>query len=328
MMKSKGILVVLGVLACLFGCGGSGNGGITQQGGAGGPAAGAIWQALTPMPTARLEFATASAEGLIYVIGGRDSAVPVTPKPLLATVDVYDRASDTWSSAPDLPIALAGLMAVGVDDKIYVMGGEQTDAMVSKALFEFDPATQIWRQLADLPLASHFSAHAAVAGQIFVAGGANAGFQVADLYRYDLATDTWTVGAPMGNPREGARGVNMNGQFLVHGGKTATHAQDAGYRRVLESYEPITDIWTSVEPGEPRGDFGIAAFDGLAFMFGGSNVARTLDWVHAYDPVADTWITKTALPKELGFTAAEVSGDEILVFSAEDTFSYRPANDP
>jgi hypothetical protein len=63
-------------------------------------------------------------------------------------------------------------------------------------------------------------------------------------------------------------------------------------------------------------------------MFGGSNVARTLDWVRAYDPVADTWIAKTALPKELGFTAAEVSGDEILIFSTDDTFAYVPANDP
>jgi N-acetylneuraminic acid mutarotase len=243
-------------------------------------------------------------------------------------MEIYDLANDAWSPGPDLPIAVSGLMAVGLGDKIYAMGGEMATALASNALFVFDPATQIWTQLADMPLASQKSAVAGMDGEILVSGGHNAGFQVADLYRYNLATDTWTVGTPMSGAREGARGVGIDGRFLVYGGKTATHAQDAGYRRVLQGYDPITDMWTTLEPGEPRGDFGIAVVNGLVYTFGGSNVARTLNWVRAYDPVANTWTAKTDLPMELGFTQAETLGDDILVFSTDDTLLYTPANDP
>jgi N-acetylneuraminic acid mutarotase len=182
--------------------------------------------------------------------------------------------------------------------------------------------------MADMPMASQFSAVAGMDEEILVAGGHDAGFQVANLYRYNLATDTWTVGTPMSDAREGARGIGTNGRFLVYGGKTATHAQDASYRRVLEGYDPITDMWTALESDEPRGDFGIAVVNDLVYTFGGSNVARTLNWVRAYDPVANTWTAKTALPMDFGFTQAETVGEQILVFSTDDTLRYTPANDP
>jgi N-acetylneuraminic acid mutarotase len=280
------------------------------------------------MLTPRLEFAAAAAGGLIYVIAGRDALAAITPKPQLATMDIYDPASDTWTQGPDLPIAVSGLMAVGIGDKIYAMGGEMATALPSKALFEFNPATQSWTQLANMPVAREISAVAGMDMEIFVAGGHDAGFQVADLYRYDLATDAWTVGTPMSDAREGARGIGINERFLVYGGKTGPHAQDAGYRRVLEGYDPITDMWMALEPGEPRGDFGIAVVNDLVYTFGGSNVVRTLNWVRAYDPVANTWTAKTALPMELGFTQAETIGDQILVLSTNDTLLYTPANDP
>jgi non-specific serine/threonine protein kinase len=327
-LRSKGILIVAVALYTLSGCGGGSSGNSAGPNGNGGEPIGTIWSTMSPMPTPRLEFATAAAGGLIFVIAGRDALAAMTPKPQVATMEIYDPANDTWSAGPDLPIAVSGLMVVGLGDKIYAMGGELATALPSSALFEFDSAIQTWTQLADMPVASQLSAVAGLDGEILVSGGHNAGFQVADLYRYNLAMDTWTVGTPMSDAREGARGVGINGRYLVYGGKTATHTQDAGYRRVLQSYDPITDMWTTLEPGEPRGDFGIAVVNGLVHTFGGSNVARTLDWVRAYDPVANTWTAKTALPMELGFTRAETIGDDILVFSTDGTLMYTPANDP
>jgi N-acetylneuraminic acid mutarotase len=326
-MRSKGLLIVVVALHVLSACGGSNNGEPAPNGNGGG-SAGPIWSTLSPMPTPRLEFATAAAGGLVYVIAGRDALAAITPKPQLATMDIYDPANDTWTQGPDLPIAVSALMAVGIDDKIYVAGGETANSMPSAALFEFDPVAQTWTQLADMPIGSQMSAIASLDGEILVSGGHAAGFQVAALYRYKLAADVWAVGTPMSDEREGARGISIDGQFLVYGGKTATHPQDASYRRILEGYDPITDTWTALAPGDPRGDFGIAAVNGLVYMFGGSNVARTLDWVRAYDPVLNTWIAKTALPMEMGFTQAETIGDQVIVFSMDNSLAYTPSNDP
>ncbi len=327
-MRSKGLLIVVAALHVLSACGGGSNNADPAPNGNGGGPAGPIWSTLSPMPTPRLEFATAAASGLVYVIAGRDALAAITPKPQLATMDIYDPANDTWTQGPDLPIAVSALMAIGINDKIYVMGGETANAGPSTALFEFDPVTQAWIQLADMPMASHKSAIAGMDGEILVSGGHGGGFQVAALYRYNLATETWSVGTPMSESREGVRGVGMDGQFLVYGGKTATHPQDASYRRILEGYDPITDMWTALAPGDPRGDFGIAVVNGLVYMFGGSNVARTLDWVRAYDPVTNTWTAKTALPMAMGFTQAETIGDQVIVFSMDNSLAYTPSNDP
>jgi hypothetical protein len=48
---------------------------------------------LAPMPTARGDLAAAAAAGLVYVIGGFDTAGgPV------ATVEIYRAASNTWTA--------------------------------------------------------------------------------------------------------------------------------------------------------------------------------------------------------------------------------------
>jgi N-acetylneuraminic acid mutarotase len=328
-MKNQGRLVLAAALLVLQACGGSGNGNNPPPDGDGGDGpTGPVWSTMTPMPTPRLEFATASAGGLVYVIGGRDALASITPKPQVATMEVYDPATDTWSTGPDLPIAASGMMAVGAGSKIYALGGDVLNTFASNALYEFDPATQTWLQLADMPESRYFSAAAQVNGQVLVAGGRSGGFEVASLYRYDIAADTWTVGTPMSEVRAGAKGTGVDGQFLVYGGETATYPLDAGYRRLLESYDPVMDLWTTLDPGEPRRDFGAAVVNGIVYTFGGNNVARSLDMVRSYDTQANAWDVKTALPAALSFVQAEVAGDEILVFSTQDTLLYSPANDP
>src|SRR5436190_896637 len=58
------------------------------------------WQTLAPMPAARQELSSAVLNGLIYVIGGYDSAGQST-----SSVFVYHPQSNSWSTAASLPIA-------------------------------------------------------------------------------------------------------------------------------------------------------------------------------------------------------------------------------
>src|SRR5215216_5054316 len=71
----------------------------------GGPA----WRRLAPVPTERTEVAAAAVGRRIWVLGGYapDGAS-------LATAEVYDTVTNSWSRGPDLPVAVNHAMAAAL----------------------------------------------------------------------------------------------------------------------------------------------------------------------------------------------------------------------
>jgi len=86
------------------------------------PVSAQTWTTRASMPTARAQAAVVLApDGLIYVIGGYDSASESTG---LTSVQAYNPTTNTWSTKASLPNATRGATAtVGLDGKIYVFGG-------------------------------------------------------------------------------------------------------------------------------------------------------------------------------------------------------------
>jgi len=79
------------------------------------------WTMKSEMPTAIHALSTSALDGKIYTIGGY---VPgVSGYPGVATVEVYDPATDSWATAPDMPTGRFGPRTSVVDGKIYVIGG-------------------------------------------------------------------------------------------------------------------------------------------------------------------------------------------------------------
>jgi N-acetylneuraminic acid mutarotase len=282
------------------------------------------WTPKTAMPSPRLEFAVAAVNDLVYAIGGRDDTVLVTPRPPTVVVEVYDPVNDSWTNGPSLPEPIANASAVAINGRIYVIGGVPEFAPETRSVYEFDPTTQLWTSKADLPFARSAAAAAAHGGQIYVAGGRDGGMQSSTLLLYDPVTNLWNAGSPMSHAREGAGADVINGRILVYGGYTTTDSQDNGYRRLLESYDPVMDQWTELAPGDPHRDMGVAAFDGVLYTFGGHNFARALDWVRAYDSVSDTWSSDKSLPVPMSYAQAVAIGDRIYVFGTSDTFEFAP----
>lgn len=282
------------------------------------------WTPKAAMPSPRLEFAIAAVNELVYVIGGRDDTVPVTPRAPTAIVEIYDPANDSWVPGPSLPEPIASARTLAVNSRIYVIGGVPEFAPETTAVYELDTVTQLWTSKSDLPFARSAAAAAAHGSQIYVAGGHEGGMQSSTLLHFDPATNLWSAGSPMSYAREGSVADVIDGKVLVYGGHTTTFVQDAGYRRVLEEYDPVTDQWTELAPGDPRRDMGAAAFDGVLYTFGGHNVARALDWVRAYDSVSDTWSSDKPLPVPMSYAQAVAVGDRIYVFGTSDTFEYAP----
>ncbi len=96
------------------------------------------WTEKADMPTYRHALSTSVLYGKIYAIGGY---VPgVAGYPGVATVEIYDPATDTWTTAPDMPTGRFGPRSSVVDGKIYVIGGQArwiTTAYVT--VEEYDP---------------------------------------------------------------------------------------------------------------------------------------------------------------------------------------------
>ena len=112
------------------------------------------------MPAARQEIATAVFNGLIYVIGGFDSAGQSTD-----SVFVYNPQSNSWSTAASLPIVNNHGAAAAANGQLFAFGG------VSNRVFVYNPAGNSWSEVASMTFAHGDTAAVAVINnKIYVAG--------------------------------------------------------------------------------------------------------------------------------------------------------------
>jgi N-acetylneuraminic acid mutarotase len=81
------------------------------------------WTRKSEIPTKRRGLTTSVLDGKIYVIGGYLPGTYTEGWPGVTTVEVYDPATDTWTTAPDMPTGKFGPRASAVQGKIYVIGG-------------------------------------------------------------------------------------------------------------------------------------------------------------------------------------------------------------
>src|SRR4051794_6237012 len=76
---------------------------------------GGEWETFTYMPSDRQELATAVLNGKIYVIAGLNESGAST-----ATVDVFNPATNTWSSAHPIPFATNHEAAAVAAGRLYI----------------------------------------------------------------------------------------------------------------------------------------------------------------------------------------------------------------
>ena len=117
-------------------------------------AAGSQWTALTSMPIALMDVEATIAlgpvesgtvAGAVYVFGGRDATGAT-----VSSVQIYDIATDSWSSGTAMPTArsnaMAGLVSVGAleDGTIAVFGGADVNFFNLDVTELYDPLTDTW----------------------------------------------------------------------------------------------------------------------------------------------------------------------------------------
>ncbi|MFC5850071.1 Kelch repeat-containing protein, partial [Deinococcus petrolearius] len=130
------------------------------------------WRVAAPLPLPRHHLGSAVLGGLIYAVGGQqghDSQL-VTQ----SAVQVYDPATDAWTSRAALPRArghISGSTFV-LGGRLIVAGGEVAHDRAVADVTAYDPATNTWTALTPLPAARASGVAAALGQGYLYTGGA------------------------------------------------------------------------------------------------------------------------------------------------------------
>lgn len=263
------------------------------------------WSTKASMPTARTEVSGAALEGKIYVIGGLDADGAT-----LATVEVYNPASDTWISAPELPEPRHHAATAVWNDRLYVIGGySDIDFTPQASVFIYDPVASAWTAGPSLPEPRGAHVAASTAGHIYIVGGMTLQGVSSELLRLDPATNQWQQLPPMPTPREHLAAAMVGNELLVAGGRQG--GLDTNLDE-LEIFNIVEQKWRSGSklPTARGGVSGVASSEHF-FVNGGESLFRTFAAVEGYDFTASVWREFPGLPTPRHGTASAVI-DNIL----------------
>lgn len=237
------------------------------------------WSPLAPLATARANhFAVVLADGRILVGGGESAA---SPPVALASVEIYDPPSATWTTAAPMKTArsFAGATLLS-DGRVLVAGGEPLGGTPTPiaAAEVFDPKSGTWSPAGTLLLARTRAAVVTIGDRALIAGG-NALDKMGALPEtssaevFDPKSSTWTAAAPMRVARTGFSAAGLpSGRALVAGSTVATATPPAIETHTLvELYDPVLNAWLLVGPSAvPRTGASVTSLgDGRAVLIGG-----------------------------------------------------------
>jgi N-acetylneuraminic acid mutarotase len=134
------------------------------------------WERIADAPSARNSAAAAVIDDKIYVVGGRQMVRQADgrQRPVnVATLEVYDPATNRWETRAAMPQSQGGLAAAAHGGKLYVFGGEQfvPTSKVFADAWVYDPRADRWSALPPMPTPRHGHGAAVVGNRIFLMGG-------------------------------------------------------------------------------------------------------------------------------------------------------------
>jgi hypothetical protein len=139
-----------------------------------------------------------------------------------------------------------------------------------------------WTAATPYPINIVRYAFAQVGESLYVIGGVSDGTRVADVNRYDAATNTWTPRAALAVATEAPSGAYLNGKIYV---------ADGDLDNVLRIYDIASNSWSTggSRIGVSNG-YGAAAgaYNGKVFFVGGST-SGPLDVTSIYDVATNSW---------------------------------------
>ncbi len=232
------------------------------------------------------------------------------------------KVTGCWATESVLPTQILDAGGAGIGDKLYVVGGKNSQHRDS--LYIYDTLTDTWSSGPALPGGGvENPATAVLDGRLYVFGGSTAAFSGAsgNAAVYDPGTNAWTSLPAMPVARGGATAQVDNGAIYVIGGLGADGASLA----TTSVFTPGPGTWTSGPTmATARDNPASAVLDGTVYVFGGrtrlangSVTAELLTSVETLSSGASAWSAGVALPTGRRTAAAAALGGRILVLGGE-----------
>src|SRR5215217_5941864 len=234
------------------------------------------WESRAPSGPARQEVSYVQVGGKFYLAGGS------------TTHEVYNPATNAWSTIAPLPQQLDHIQGVEVAGLIYYIGGlQQWPGPNVNTVYIYNPATNTFQQGAPMPRGRGAGGVAVYSGKIYYAGGLNNSVAVPWFDVYDPAANTWTQLPDMPTARDHFHAAVVNGKFYAIGGR---NVQINATTTVNQAFDFATSKWTSGLAPLPtaRGGFGAAALGDEVLIIGGEGNGQTYHTVEAYNTVTNT----------------------------------------
>jgi hypothetical protein len=221
--------------------------------------------AIAPMGSPRTQHtATLLPDGRVLVTGGAtsfDLSDPVASlASALASSELYNPASNSWSAGPNLPNPTIGHTATLLGNgRVLIVGGVRVPTLfgvplpsVSNDARLYNPATNTLQTLPNIPGPRVYHGAARLAdGNGLVYGGGDGSFitlnftALASSYRFNTASNTWTAVGNLGVPRAYPNTVELGTRVYTAGGLSSVDiTSGTGNPAVaIEVFDSATNLW-------------------------------------------------------------------------------------
>ena len=279
--------------------------------------------------TGRHENSFVQAGDKFYLMGGRENS---------RTVDIYDYASDSWTSLVDsAPFEFNHFQAIEYQGLIWVIGAFSTNAFPNEVpanhIWMFNPATQDWIQGPQIPTNRRRGSSGLVVynDKFYVIGGNTDGHDggfVAHFDEFDPATGIWTPLTDAPRARDHFTAAVIGDKLYAAGGRLSGGNQGVWKPVIAEVdvYDFTSNTWSTLPIGQnlptPRGGASTVNFNNKLIVLGGEvrdelvygvNTDDALSISEEYDPVTQSWTRLADMNFERHGTQAIVSGPGVHI---------------
>ncbi|MBO0512618.1 carboxypeptidase regulatory-like domain-containing protein [Streptomyces beijiangensis] len=220
------------------------------------------WTKLADAADTREAPARGFINGKLYAVGGWGASGAPDAK-----LEIYDPATNTWSTGASSPAPLAGAGSAVLNGKLYSVGG-CTTACGSASVTVYDPSANSWSTAANYPESVAWESCGSISGLLYCSGGTNSAGELKSAYVYDPAADSWSALPDMPKTLWGSSCTAANGLLLISSGVSGAALTNAGY-----AYDPAAGTWSSL----PNAD--VATYRGGGapgfYKVGGANAPST-----------------------------------------------------
>jgi hypothetical protein len=216
-----------------------------------------------------------------------------------------------WLPAPSLLFnRIHHQCTLGPDRKIYVVGGDSTEAGALATVETLGPGAVAWSAGPSLMTARRsFGLATGKDGVLYAAGGVDANSMI-DASVEGLVAGAWTSKASLPSGR-----ANVGATVLPDGLVVLSDVD------VYPVFSPSSNSWSSIAtPGFNADQTGLAVgADGRLYALGGDSTATAINLVSAYDPKSGAWTPQAPMQsRRLGAGAVAAPDGRIYAVGGDN----------